>query len=215
MRAENTLILFTKTPQICRVKTRMHPHLSHRECLYLHSNLTSHAINQFKSNNHFKLIIYTTDIYKSLHLYPRDIIIKQQSGINLGLKMNNAIKQEIKNTRRVVLIGSDFLTLDINYVISAFRSLSKINDIVIGPTLDGGYGLIGMQKHNDSLFENIPWGTSDVFEKTISTAYKHGRKVNILDKISDVDTIEDLIQSKQLDILPEWGDSLVQNHAIN
>ena len=157
MRADNTLILFAKTPQICRVKTRMHPALSHRECLYLHKKLTMHAISQLQSYENFELIMYTTHTDKARHLFPRGINVKQQSGLGLGTKMHHAIKQEIKNSQRVVLIGSDFLTLDISYIYSAFRKLSKINDIVLGPTIDGGYGLIGMQKDNDHLFKSIPW----------------------------------------------------------
>ncbi len=209
MRADNTLILFAKTPQICRVKTRMHPELTHRECLYLHKKLTMHAINQLQSYEKFKFIVYTTDIYKARHLLPRGIEVKQQSGLGLGTKMRHAIKQETKNAQSVVLIGSDFLTLDINYIYSAFRKLSKINDIVLGPTIDGGYGLIGMQKHNRFLFENIPWGTSNVFEKTKVSALQRGRKIKQLDEISDLDTIDDLHRFGQLNILPSWANSLI------
>jgi rSAM/selenodomain-associated transferase 1 len=210
MRADNTLILFAKTPQICRVKTRMHPALTHRECLYLHRKLTMHAINQLQSYEKFKLIIYTTHIDKARHLLPRGIEVKQQLGIGLGTRMHHAIKQEIKNSQRVVLIGSDFLTLDINYIYSAFRELSKINDIVLGPTIDGGYGLIGMQKHNRFLFKNIPWGTSKVFEETKVSALQRGRKIKLLDGISDMDAIDDLHRFGQLNMLPSWANNLIK-----
>lgn len=214
-RTANTLILFTKTPQICRVKTRMHPILSNRECLYLHKKLTAHAINQFKSNSKFKLIIYTTHIDKVRHLTPQGIQVKEQSGFSLGSRMHNAIKQEIKNSQRVILIGSDCLTLNISYLYSAFRKLSKINDIVLGPTEDGGYVLIGMQKQNAFLFNNIPWGTPDVFEKTLTSGRKHGRKIKALEKISDLDTIEDLFRAQGLNVLPGWANRLVERHTNN
>jgi len=211
MRTNNTLILFTKTPTVCRVKTRMRPNLSHRECLYLHKKLTEHAVNQFKSNNKYKLTIYTTRINKGRHLYPRGICIRQQVGKNLGVRMDNAIKQEIKASRRVVLIGSDFLTLNMDHINTAFDKLSNNNDIVLGPTIDGGYGLIGMQKQNAFLFNDIPWGTSDVYNKTLSLAHKHGRKINTLNDISDIDTIKDLYRLKELNTLPDWAYSLVAN----
>jgi rSAM/selenodomain-associated transferase 1 len=214
-RANNTLILFTKTPQICRVKTRMQPELSHRECLYLHKKLTAHAISQFKSSNKFKLVIYATHVDNARHIYPRTLCIKQQSGLDIGLRMHNAIKQEIKHTQRVVLIGSDCLTLDVNYVCSAFNHLSKLNDIVLGPTIDGGYALIGMKNQNAFLFDSIPWGTSEVLDKTLESGHKHGCRIQTLEKISDLDTIEDLDPLIKLNTLPEWAVSLVRNRAIS
>ena len=213
MRSDNTLILFTKTPKICRVKTRMRPALSHRECLFLHKKLTSHAINLLQANSNFKLTLYATQIDRSRNVYPRGITIKQQSGLNLGERMANAIKQEIKYTHRVVLIGSDFLTLDINHINSAFEKLFASNDIVLGPTVDGGYGLVGMQKHKKFLFENIPWGMPDVLDKTIASARKHGCKINMLSKISDLDTIEDLHHLTKTNTLPGWANNLARNHA--
>ncbi len=214
-RADNTLILFTKSPQICRVKTRMQPELSHRQCLYLHKKLTTRAINRFKSNHNFKLIIYTTHIDRVRYSYPNGVSIKQQSGLNLGTRMLNAIKQEMENTQRVVLIGSDCLTLDINYIYNAFEKISKFNDVVLGPTIDGGYILIGMKKQNAFLFNDIPWGTSEVLNKTLAAGQKLGRKINALEKLSDLDTIEDLENLNQLNILPRWANSLVNNNASN
>jgi rSAM/selenodomain-associated transferase 1 len=193
----------------------MHPKLSNRECLYLHKKLTSHAVGQFKSNNKFKLIIYTTHIDKVRHLYPQGIQIKKQSGLSLGSRMHNAIKQEIKSTQRVILIGSDCLTLDTDYLYSAFKNLSKINDIVLGPTEDGGYVLIGMQKLNAFLFNNIPWGTSDVFKETLASGRKLGRKIKALEKISDLDTIEDLSRLQKLNTLPDWANRLAISQANN
>ena len=213
MRADNTLILFTKAPQICRVKTRMQPALTHRECLYLHKKLTEHAISRFKSNNKFKLIIYTTRIDKVRHLYPRGIRLKKQTGLSLGSRMGNAIKHEMKNTQRIVLIGSDCLTLNVNYVYRAFEHLSKPTDVVLGPTVDGGYVLIGMKKQNAFLFNRIPWGTSDVFDKTLTSAHKYGRIINSLEKNSDLDTIEDLRQLKKQNALPAWANSLADHHV--
>ncbi len=209
MRFGNTLIIFTKTPQVCRVKTRMWPDLSHRKCLFLHKKLTAHATSQFKLNLEFNLIVYTTHTDKVRHLYPRGIIIKQQSGFGLGKRMCNAINQELKKTQRVVLIGSDCLTLDVDYVSKAFKELTAVNDVVLGPTIDGGYALIGMQKQHAFLFNNISWGSSKVFNQTQTSASKHGCRIKALDKISDIDTIKDLHYLKKINSLPEWATNLV------
>lgn len=210
MRNENVLILFTKAPCICNVKTRMHTKLSHRECLYLHRNLTSHAINQFRDNNKFKLIVYSTQNNKSRYSYPFNVEFKKQVGLNLGARMNHAIKQELKNAQRVVLVGSDFLTLTVSYIDKAFEALSNSNCIVLGPTVDGGYGLIGMKKQHDYIFNNIPWGTESVYQKTVALAHCHGQNIHTLEEISDLDTIEDINLLKKKMTLPDWLNTLIE-----
>tara|TARA_R110002096_G_scaffold366927_1_gene560261 strand:- start:772 stop:1404 length:633 start_codon:yes stop_codon:yes gene_type:complete len=209
MRTDNTLILFTKAPQICRVKTRMYPDLTHRECLYLHKKLNEHAVKIFKSNNKFRLIIYTTHLNRGRYHYPSGISIRKQAGLNLGSRMCNAIRQELKKAQRVVLIGSDCLTLNPDYIVRAFSKISKINDIVLGPTTDGGYVLVGGRKQNAFLFNNIPWGASCVLDKTLATAQKHGREINCLEKVSDIDSIKDIHLLKKQNVLPEWANGLI------
>ena len=211
MRDDNVLILFTKAPCICRVKTRMQPALSYRESLYLHKKLTTHAINQFRNNKDFKLIVYTTQVDKIRYQYPYKIKLKEQVGLNLGMKMNHAIKYELNSAQRVLLIGSDFLNLNLDYIQKAFALLSHTNDVVIGPTIDGGYGLIGMSKQNEFLFKHMSWGTLSVLDKTIRLAQRYGRNINALEKISDLDTIDDLHQLENKMTLPNWMNPLLQN----
>ena len=89
----------------------------------------------------------------------------------------------------VVLIGSDSPDLPQAYIKLAFSAL-KTNDVVLGPSSDGGYYLIGMTQNYD-IFENIPWSTSKVFEKTIEKIDKLGLKIKTLSVLYDIDTNED------------------------
>ena len=211
MRGNSTLILFTKKAQICRVKTRMCPSLSYRESLYLHKALTADAINKFSSNLKFKLILYTTDTNTIHYCSSRGLIIKKQYGLDLGSRMNHAISQELKYSQKVVLIGSDCPTLNIDYVKNAFKHLSKNNDVVLGPTTDGGYALIGMKKQNNYLFKNITWGSSKVFTQSLEAANNYRCNIKSLAEVSDIDTIEDLQQLKNKKTLPNWAKSLITN----
>lgn len=194
MRRNSTLILFAKKAQICRVKTRMWPHLTYRESLYLHKVLTADAINKFSANSKFKFILYTTDTNTIHYCNSRGLIIKKQYGLDLGSRMIHAINQELKRSQNVILIGSDCPMLNIDYVKKAFKHLSKHNDVVLGPTTDGGYALIGMKKKNDYLFKNITWGSSKVFTQTLKIAGNYSCNIQSLDKVSDIDTVEDLQQ---------------------
>ncbi|MDW3094777.1 MAG: TIGR04282 family arsenosugar biosynthesis glycosyltransferase [Gammaproteobacteria bacterium] len=192
MRGNSTLILFAKKAQICRVKTRMWPNLSYRESLYLHKALTADAIKKFSANSKFKLILYTTDTKTIHYCKSRGLIIKRQYGLDLGSRMIHAISQELKYSQKVVLIGSDCPTLNVDYIKNAFMHLSKNNDVVLGPTTDGGYVLIGMKKKNDYLFKNITWGSSNVFNQTLKVAANYRCNIKSLEKVSDIDTAEDL-----------------------
>ena len=75
----------------------------------------------------------------------------------------------------------------------AFEAL-ETDDAVIGPTYDGGYYLIGMNKYHDTLFQNIPWSTEDVYDLTIAKMTKKGLSYQSLEILSDVDYEEDWVK---------------------
>jgi glycosyltransferase A (GT-A) superfamily protein (DUF2064 family) len=75
--------------------------------------------------------------------------------------------------------------------------------VVIGPTTDGGYYLLGMKAENQSLFQNKDWGTSTVYDDTVSDLEQQGVTYAILTKLNDVDTIDDLMQTDILSKIKE------------
>lgn len=209
MRNKNTLILFTKTPIICRVKTRMWPNLSHRECLYLHRKLIKTILDQFKSRHDLKLVIYTTYNFSAYSNFPCNIKVKKQIGYDLGDRMYYAIQNELKHAQRVVLIGTDCLDLTTSYIYNAFERLKSQRDIVIGPADDGGYTLIGVKKNKPSLFRNIIWGSPTVLNATINIANKHGYQCSLLNQVFDIDRYSDLKRLHDKRALPTWAECLL------
>ena len=65
-------------------------------------------------------------------------------------------------------------------------------DVVLGPSLDGGYYLLGLRQLWPQLFVNIPWSTADVLEQSLTTAQGAGLKTALLPEWQDIDTLEDL-----------------------
>lgn len=117
-----------------------------------------------------------------------------QSGENLGERMKNGFAEAISmNFRRVVLIGSDIPDLPLAFIEEAFTSLRE-KDVVIGPSFDGGYYLIGFKNKTFSarVFEGIHWSTESVFEKTLKVLKQEGLTVHTLQPLRDIDTVEDL-----------------------
>jgi glycosyltransferase A (GT-A) superfamily protein (DUF2064 family) len=93
----------------------------------------------------------------------------------------------------VVIIGSDIPTLPLSHLSQAFALLADAEtDVVLGPSSDGGYYLVGARTVFPELFENITWSTSSVLHETLTQARQHNIRVQLLPPWYDVDTGEDL-----------------------
>jgi rSAM/selenodomain-associated transferase 2 len=93
--------------------------------------------------------------------------------------------------RRVVLVGTDIPGIRPAHLAKAFQALRR-KDVVIGPARDGGYYLIGLRRPARELFEGIPWGSREVLERTLYAAAAAGLKVELLERLHDVDRPEDI-----------------------
>ena len=125
------------------------------------------------------------EFLKKIPLYP-------QKGSNLGEKMYDAIKWLFnKKYKKISLIGSDSPDLPLTFIIDAFEKLDSYN-LVIGPSEDGGYYLIGMSKPYDRIFKNIKWGHDSVLKETISNANAAGISYFLLPEWYDIDDLNSL-----------------------
>jgi hypothetical protein len=117
-----------------------------------------------------------------------------QNGGNLGERMKNSFTDVFtKGFRRAILIGSDSPDLPKRYIEQAF-SILQTQNTVLGPTVDGGYYLIGFNTDTftPSVFEDISWGNQTVFQETMMKIKQAHRSFGLLPIWSDVDTIADL-----------------------
>jgi rSAM/selenodomain-associated transferase 1 len=115
-----------------------------------------------------------------------------QTGDDLGARMASAFKQALDSGyRSVVVIGTDIPGINGPLLTTAMNSL-RDHDVVLGPTVDGGYYLIGLRSPLPALFENIPWSTDQVYALTEQRIQALGLSLKILPKLRDLDTVEDL-----------------------
>jgi rSAM/selenodomain-associated transferase 1 len=115
-----------------------------------------------------------------------------QSGNDLGEKMQNAFKSGFTTGYKTIcIIGTDCIDLNASIISEAFRKLLT-HDVVIGPAVDGGYYLLGMNRLHRQLFENKMWGTDTVFSDTLSDIKLLGLTCWQLQVLNDVDRVEDL-----------------------
>jgi len=90
-------------------------------------------------------------------------------------------------------LDSDSPTLPMAYVAEAARVLAASRaDVVVGPSDDGGYYLIGVRAPQPALFDGVPWSSADTRRATLERARALGLSVHLLPPWFDVDTADDL-----------------------
>jgi rSAM/selenodomain-associated transferase 1 len=119
--------------------------------------------------------------------------LMEQHGEDLGARMAQAFSSLFaQGYQQVVLVGTDLPVLPATHCTQAF-SLLNTHDLVLGPSTDGGYYLIGLRRPVPDLFVGIPWSTEHVFEKTQALATHLGLQMSLLPQVRDLDTADDLL----------------------
>lgn len=195
---KNALILMTRIPIEGKTKTRLMSVLNGLECAQIHMCFLKDIFKIFsylKDDIDIYLTYTPEDSFKIIEdMIPNYITCFPQYGDDLGDRMCNAIKYVLsKNYNKVVLMGCDVPHIQPENIRKAFDELNY-NDVCLGPTLDGGYYLVGMKNIIDIVFSNnLKWGYKTVLEGTLDICNKNNIKVGLTNKLRDIDTKEDLM----------------------
>ncbi|HEY6328607.1 MAG TPA: TIGR04282 family arsenosugar biosynthesis glycosyltransferase [Blastocatellia bacterium] len=128
-----------------------------------------------------------------------------QRGTDFGQKLCNALEDLLDDGYdSVAIMDSDSPTLPLRYLRLAFELLGRPGArTVLGPALDGGYYLIGLNTRQPRLFQDITWSTCRVLAETIARAGESGLKVELLPEWYDIDDRESFL--RLLDELNGWA----------
>lgn len=125
-------------------------------------------------------------------ILPEGWQLESQVDGDLGQRMRSFFERRFaEGCRRIVLLGSDSPHVPRQYVRQAFDQLQS-HDVVIGPTEDGGYWLIGVADCVPDIFETIPWSTPQVWSATVEAIHSAGLSHAVLPSWYDVDEQDDL-----------------------
>jgi len=194
-----TLILFAKEPVGGNVKTRLQGYLSQDRCVKLYKAFLRDTLDVMnKISCKHKIIAYDSHGKRPRYLKkiaPHYAFYKQK-GDSLGERMYNAFRfAKDTGASKMVIIGSDSPTLPASSIKKSFGLLGRA-DVVLGPSFDGGYYLIGLKSPCVGLFKGITWSSPTVLENTIKNAHKLKKRVALLDKRYDIDNIRTLFWLK-------------------
>ncbi len=197
------LVLFAKEPVCGQVKTRLGNDIGMKAASVLYDLMVRQIIENVVSIKDFDTTVFKTK--ESSKAYFKEIAkgltVKDQPEGNLGEKMCGVFKHGFdQKYERICIAGTDCPDISHKDILKAFELL-KTYKLVLGPSDDGGYYLIGLSGFYPQLFENISWSTQSVFSATVAIAESLGITCNLLSARTDIDEIKDL--KKYISKFPE------------
>lgn len=132
-----------------------------------------------------------SSILQEFNLHTAAGLVRQR-GRSLGARLEAAMGDAFANgAGRVIAIGMDSPSMPVESIRAGFKILES-RDCVLGPTLDGGYYLIGLSRPCPRLFRGIDWTCEDVYRETVRIIQQECLSYKELPVWYDVDTTEDL-----------------------
>ena len=194
------LIVFSRVPRWGEVKRRLAQGVGEERALRVHLHLLGRTLEAAAAVRAERwLLLHPPGWDRSELPFPGRLLdsfrLGTQDGPDLGARMRGALLAGLgEGFERVVLTGSDTPGIGPGILEEAFTVLDEA-ELVLGPSMDGGYYLIGVRKGRwalSPLFEGIPWGTGEVLKLTLSKAGAAGLCTKILPELRDIDRPEDL-----------------------
>ena len=190
-----------------RCKNRLSKDIGKISSANVQRKMTEHTISVAKSLEKKGLIEISLAIsglgFKKSKRWSNELGIKNfnlQGRGCLGERMRRQIlinkKFSFTKTRSFIFIGTDLPDFCHMDLLNTLKKLKK-NDLILGPSNDGGYWLIAFSERLLSTdlylpFINIKWGKEDVLKQTINNFYSMNLKHDFLHRKIDIDTINDI-----------------------
>ncbi len=195
---DQVLLIFVKYPQPKAVKTRLAAAIGDNLAADFYQTLTELIIQMTASENYKRIVYYTpADKKKNIEKWlGQEILSCPQQGRSLGERLQNAFAQIFEQgAKKIIAIGSDAPLVTCADINKAFYMLGK-NPCVMGPSEDGGYYLIGLKANDPIIFQGIEWGSSRVFDQTVSRLNDRKITFECLPDSFDIDTLDDVRKLK-------------------
>jgi uncharacterized protein len=200
--ARSAVAIMAKAPRAGEVKTRLCPPLSLAEAAELYRCFLLDKIAQVNALQRATPVVsYSPSDARQWFedVTPAHFLLIPQLGDDLGARILSAFDQLFHHGyTQVMVIDSDTPTLPTVCLEQAIELMAeRHNDVVLGPTEDGGYYLIGLRRAHRELFEHMPWSTSQVFAETRHRSLQHGLTVACTESWYDVDMPDDFRRLRQ------------------
>lgn len=188
---KQALIIFARNPIRGKVKTRLAATMGEDKALSIYQSLLEQTVQITRELPCDRYVFYADGISLNDHWLDDVYLKRKQSGEDLGARMYHAFDTLFQESyEQVLIIGTDCFELTTDTIQKAFTFLNN-HQVVIGPSSDGGYYLLGMRQFFPFLFEGIAWSTDTVYSSTIQQLEQHKISYHILPVLNDIDTEDD------------------------
>ncbi len=205
---KETLIVFTKPALPGRAKSRLSQEIGVSEALELHKSLltnisilASKIYTKRKSVNLIAAWAVNSKELQKLPLsdwLPGPFLHTKQNGMSLGDKMISSLGKRLAQGFNTILIGTDIPEIDEQTILDSFDSLlirntkEKTNKMVIGPSKDGGFYLIGMNTFNNFIFDGINWDSESTLKRLVENLETKNISCSFMKEKIDIDFSVDI-----------------------
>jgi uncharacterized protein len=219
--SDRVLVIMAKAPRPGAVKTRLTPVLLPAAVIDFYRCLLEDTLTLARSLNDVEVAIMCpdSDVNELAQLAGEETTVVAQKGDGLaaGLtsvfayfasdrrkeKHRNEDHQRDAHQRRVIAFDSDSPHLPRSILEAGFKTLAE-HDVVVGPTHDGGYYLVGAKASHPTLFAHDGMGTSTALERLLSRARALELSVGFVEPFYDIDVADDLTRlAEELRLAPE------------
>lgn len=199
------LVVMAKAPQAGEVKTRLIGAMTAEEARDLYVAFLTDTFSLMEEimeeREELSLILcYTPEGEEEAFedVEREGSLMIPQRGAELGERLRNCFADVFgMGHESVVVIGADTPNLPGELLFDAFDVLEEEDGVILGPSTDGGYYLIGMRREHPALFSRIPWSTDAVFAATEARAAEAGIHLIVMPEWYDIDTPEELALLEQ------------------
>jgi len=189
-----TLVIMAKAPRPGAVKSRLAPSLSPEDATELYRCLLEDTLGLARSLEDVEVAIMCpdSDVNQLAQLAGRKTSVVAQEGDGLAAGLDSVFAHFTSGReQRVIAFNSDSPHLPRSVLEEAFETLAA-HDLVVGPTHDGGYYLVGARASHPGLFANDGMGTSSALERLLKRARILDLSVGFADTFYDIDVDDDL-----------------------
>jgi uncharacterized protein len=203
--SKRVLVIMAKAPRIGAVKTRLTPRFSPEAVTDFYRCLLDDTLALATSLGDVKVAIMCpdSDVSELARWAFKEADVVAQTGEGLAAGLTSVFAHFANDhQRRIIAFNSDSPHLPRSVLEDAFETLAA-HDIVVGPTHDGGYYLVGAKASHRTLFEGDGMGTSSALERLLSRARTLQLSLALTTPFYDVDVPEDLTRlAEELRLAP-------------
>ena len=196
---DRVLVIMAKAPRSGAVKTRLASSLSPEAVTDFYRCLLDDTLALARSLSDVKVAIMCpeSDVDELARLAGIEMSVVAQKGEGLAAGLTSVFeffaqdRHGERHQRRVIAFNSDSPHLPRSVLEDAFETVAG-HDVVVGPTHDGGYYLVGAKAHHPTLFANDGMGTSSALERFLSRTRELKLSVGFAEPFYDIDVADDL-----------------------